>query len=85
MGRDWASEGGTVTHLPPQWGTEEGPAGAGPGAGPSLQESCPALSSCYFRLLTSVSSHVVAFITGDFSEASHFCLIRSWGLSGECT
>lgn len=55
-GEGLGSEGGTVTHLPPQWGTEEGPAGAGPGTGPFLQESCPDLSSCYFRLLTSVSS-----------------------------
>ena len=64
----WASEGGTITHLPPQWGTE-GPPGAR--IGPSLQEGSSDSEQLLLPsdLLTlSISSAVVAVITGGFSE-----------------
>ena len=65
----WASEGGTITHLPPQWGTE-GPPGAR--IGPSLQEGSSDSEQLLLPsdLLTlSISSAVVAVITGGFSES----------------
>ena len=70
MGWVWDPEGGTITHLPPQWGTEEGPPGAR--TGPSLQEGWSDSEQLLLPsgLLTlSVSSAVVAVITGAFSES----------------
>ena len=64
----WASEGGTITHLPPQWGTE-GPPGAR--IGPSLQEGSSDSEQLLLPsdLLTlSISSAVVTVIIGGFSE-----------------
>ena len=66
----WASECGTITHLPPQWGTEEGPPGAR--TGPSLQEGWSDSEQLLLPsdLLTlSMSSAMVAIIIGGFSES----------------
>ena len=68
MGWVWDSERGTITHLPPQRGTEDGPPGARTGisAGRLIRSEQLLLPSGLLTL--SVSSAVVSVITGGFSE-----------------